>query len=68
MKVRTEPVEQKPDVVVTMTWEEAIILRSIVGRINGISPYRDLTSKLFDGLLEVGVEYNDAVNFHGCFE
>ena len=68
MKVTTAPVQQKPDVVVTMTWEEAIILRSIVGRINGISPYRDLTSKLFDGLLGVGVGYNDAVNFHGRFE
>lgn len=67
MKVTTEPVEQKPNVVITLPWEEARMLRTVVGGISGAGRGRKFTSKLYNNLEELGLSLDHSISFHGSF-
>ncbi len=68
MKVETKPIETKPEVVITLSWEEARILRAVVGSICGMSRGRDVTSALYEGLGKEGISLAPSVHFSGRFE
>ena len=54
MKVTTE-YEQKPDVIVTLTWKEATVLRAIGRGVLGRGPSQNVIYMLEDRLSEIGV-------------
>ena len=65
MKVETATT-RKPDVIITVLWEEAQVLRSVLGGIYGTSTHRSLTNDLYNKLGDLGV--NEAnINFGGKF-
>ncbi len=55
MIVTTIPVQQKPDVVITMSWEEAGVLRAISRGVRGRGPSQDVIYQLAGALTEWGV-------------
>ena len=58
MKVETKPVEQKPDVVITLSWEEAKKLRAMCGGTGGNGPGRSFTGSLQRELSFVGIKFH----------
>ena len=67
MNVTAVP-EQKPDVVITISWREAEILRTMLGRITGIGQGSDFASNLFIYLNNVGVRLDSSIIFSGEFK
>ena len=67
MKVETKPIEQKPEVVITLSWEEAEVLRAVVGGIYGKHNGREFTTKIFDGLRDIGINNDEEISFSGSF-
>ena len=66
MKVETAA-QPKPDVVVTMSWEEAQALRFIIGAISGVGHGRQIVDDLFNALCDADIEADDLIRFSGCF-
>ena len=68
MKVTTVP-EKRPDVIITLSWDEARILKAIIGSLGGNNTGRTFVDSLFDGLERKGVESDDRVSkvFSGSF-
>ena len=56
---RTTPVPPPPEIVLTLSLEEAAVLKAIVGGIGGTSPLRDCTTLVWLALSDV-VETSDA--------
>lgn len=68
MKVETKPIEQRPEVVITLSWEEAEVLLAVVGNISGWGQGRDVTSAIYDGITGLAVGLRSAtVRFSGSF-
>ncbi len=59
--------EEQPDVVITISWEEAIILRSISEGISGLGPGRVFADDVSLALNGVGVPLDNSTEFSGCF-
>jgi hypothetical protein len=66
MKARLEPKEQ-PDVIITVSWKEATILRSMSEEIGGLGPGRVFTDDLGVKLNHLGVPYDESTGFSGTF-
>lgn len=56
---RTTPIPPPPEIVLTLSLEEAAVLRAVVGNVFGRSPLRDYTNLIWSALCEV-VEINYA--------
>ena len=67
MKVRKEP-EERPDIVITVSWREAEILLSMCENTGGLGEGRAVTDNLSIALDSVGVCYDPAVRFDGVFK
>ena len=68
MKVTTVPIQQKPEVVITLSWEEAEVLREICGNINSSDGRgRRVTNELHDKFRDVGLRPTDEIRFSGRF-
>ena len=67
MNVTTES-EQKPDVVITISWEEAEILRTMMGTLVGGGSGRCFTDELYDHLGIIDVGTNSSIKFTGRFK
>jgi len=63
MKIQTETVQVEVPtecIVITLTKDEAIMLKKIHGRIHGPgSPLRDFSRTLYEYLSRIGVEYEE---------
>ena len=66
MKVETAA-QRKPDVVVTMSWEEAQALRTIIGAITGVGHGRQIVDDLFGALCDADIEADDLIKLSGRF-
>ena len=65
MKVETKPVEQRPEVVITLSWEEAVEFRNICGGISGpVDGPRRYTQELMGALDGIGC-YPTPCSTHG---
>ncbi|KKL24241.1 hypothetical protein LCGC14_2417290 [marine sediment metagenome] len=58
MKVEMKPIEQNPEVIITLSWEEAKVLRAVCGGTSGIGPGRSFLNGLAGGLLSIGISYH----------
>ena len=68
MRIETRlPEPERIGVVITLSWEEARVLRTIVGCIGGQGRGRKVTTALFEGLNDIGVRSADSLIFHGDF-
>ncbi len=67
MKVETKPVERKPEVVITLSWEEATILRMVCGGVGGGGKGRNFTTRLWRDLANLPIPHNFDFEFHGRF-
>ena len=67
MKAETTP-EQRPNVVITISWWEAEVLRTMLGKITGNGTGRAFADELFVTLNNIGVEVVRSVNFTGSFQ
>ncbi len=54
---RTTPIPPPPEIVLTLSLEEAAVLRAVVGNVSGRSPLRGYTTSVWRALCEV-VEIN----------
>ena len=63
MKVETKPIEQKPEVVITLSWEEAELLISIIGKISGKGPVQHFMNEVYAGLRKLNVESDCSLRF-----
>ena len=66
MNVEIAPVQQEPNVVITMSWEEAGVLRAIGRGVRGRGLSEDVIYRLEDELVKVGVPYCGP-KFRGSF-
>ena len=66
MKARLVP-EERPDVIITMSWAEAKMLRRISSGIGGLGPGRDFTNEIGIVLNGLGVPLGD-IGFSGHFQ
>ena len=67
MKVETKPIKPKPEVVITLSWEEAEILLAVVGNISGGGVGRNVTTALYNKLNNLGVGLHADITFSGSF-
>ena len=67
MKVETKPIEQKPEIVITLSWEEASVMRTVCGGIGGGSQNRYFMSSLWRELSDRGVPAHPEFEFSGNF-
>ena len=69
MRVTTEPVEQKPDIVITLSWREALVLREICGCVLGKGYGREVTNELHQKFGDAGLTNHNYCNvsFSGKF-
>ena len=56
---RTTPIPPPPEIVLTLSLEEAAVLQAVVGNVGGLSVLRDYTTSVWRALCEV-VEINHA--------
>ena len=56
---RTTPIPPPPEIVLTLSLEEAAVLKAVIGNIAGRSALRDYTTSVWRALCEV-VEINHA--------
>ena len=56
---RTTPIPPPPEIVLTLSLEEAAVLKAVVGNVGGRSGLRDYTTSVWCALCEV-VEINHA--------
>ncbi|KKL15949.1 hypothetical protein LCGC14_2500490 [marine sediment metagenome] len=66
MRVETAA-QRKPDVIITVSWEEAQALRTIIGAISGVGHGRQVVDDLFDAFCDAGVEVDDLIKLSGRF-
>ena len=66
MIVTTVPVQTKPDVVITLSWDEAQILATVCGGIGGADPKNRTTENLYYKLSEIGL--SSRFEFEGHFK
>ena len=59
---RTTPIPPPPEIVLTLSLEEAAVLKAVVGSVAGRSPLRGYTTSVWRALWEV-VEINHAAVF-----
>ncbi len=62
----TVPIQLKPDVVITLSWEEAQILSTVCGGIGGTCPRTLFTEKLYFKLSDLGLPSKR--QFEGAFK
>ncbi len=67
MKVRLLS-EEQPDVVITISWNEAVILRTMSEGISGLGPERVFMDEVGMTLNNVGVPLDNSTEFSGCFK
>ena len=67
MQVTTVP-ETRPDVIITMSWKDARILKSILSKIVGKSLGRGMIDTLFGVLGAADIESDLDVKFSGSFQ
>ncbi len=67
MKVRLLS-EEQPDVVITISWKEAAILRTISDEVSGLGPGRVFMNEVGMTLNNVGVPLDNSTEFSGCFK
>ena len=67
MKARLVP-EERPDVIITMSWAEAKILRIMSYGVGGVGLGRTFTDELGAVLNVVGVPLDNSIKFHGYFK
>ncbi|KKK97758.1 hypothetical protein LCGC14_2649540 [marine sediment metagenome] len=66
MKAKLEPKDQ-PNVIITVSWKEATILRSMSEDIGGLGSGRVFTDSLGVVLNNLGVPYDESIGFSGSF-
>ena len=59
---RPTPIPPPPEIVLTLSLEEAAVLKAVVGNVSGRSPLRGYTTSVWSALCEV-VETNYAAVF-----
>lgn len=71
MKIETVST-QEPDVVITLSWKEAELLRAICGGTGGNGPGRRFTTEVEDRLASIGISFHYRESgdsrYHGKFE
>ena len=59
----------RPNIIITVSWREAQILRSVCGGINGASENRaECTDKLYDVLSALEIDEDPKIVFSGVFK
>lgn len=60
-RTETKTVEVKPEeVVLTLSRQEALALRAVVGGISGQGPIRETTDEIYRALSQAGISFIDA--------
>ena len=59
--------EKQPNVIITVSWKEATILRSMSEEIGGVGSGRDFTNDLGTTLNNLGIPYDKSTGFSGSF-
>ena len=65
MNVTTVPVQLKPEVVITLSWEEAQVLSTVCEGIGGTGPEQEITERLYFKLSHLGLK--SECRFEGKF-